>query len=46
MMIHKITPSEITITWKRFETQLNEPRNHNSIKVPKFFKQTNKKRLS
>ncbi len=46
MMIHKITPSvENNYGLKRLDTQLNEPTNQNSIKVPKVVKPTNKKIL-
>ena len=41
---HKIAPSVDYNQWlKRFDTQLNEPKNQNSIKVPKV--DTNKKTL-
>ena len=47
MIIHKITPIVYYIWWlKRKHTQLNEPTNQNSIKVPKVFKPSNKKRLN
>ena len=46
MMIHKITTSVDYNKWlKRLDTQLNQPTNQNSIKVPKVVKQTNKKTL-
>ena len=41
---NKITPSVGNPYWlKRFDTQLNEPTNLNSIKVPKIVKPRNKK---
>ena len=47
MIIHKITPIVYYIWWlKRKHTQLNEPTNQNSIKVPKVVKPSNKKRLN
>ena len=45
-MIHKILPSLDYNKWlKRLNTQLNEPINPNSIKVPKGVDPTNKKAL-
>ena len=43
-MINKITYF-VNINWwlKRLDTQINEPTNQNSIKVPKIVKPTNKK---
>ena len=43
MMIFKITPS-VDYTWwlKRLYTQLNEPINQNSVKVPKVVEPMNK----
>ena len=39
MLIHKITPSVVYSLWmRRLGTQLNEPTNQNSIKVPKVVK--------
>ena len=47
MLILKITPFVDYKNWlKRFNTQLSEPTNQNSIKVPKVAKPTNKKTLS
>ena len=47
MMIHRITPSVDYNKWlKRMDTQLNEPTNKNSIKVPKVVKPINEKTLS
>ena len=44
MMKQKITPSADNNQWlKRFDTQLNESINKNSIKVPKVVKPTNRK---
>ena len=44
MMIQKLTPSvDYNQLLKRLDTQLNEPTNQNSIKVPKVGKLTNKK---
>ncbi len=40
-MIHKVTPS----IDNNLETRLHEPTNHDSKKVPKDFKPTNKKML-
>ena len=46
MILHKITPSVDNNSWlKRLNSQLNEPTNHNSIKVPKNVKPTNEKAL-
>ena len=46
MMIHKITPAlDNSLLLKRLDTQLYEPTNQNSIKVPKFVEPTNKKIL-
>ena len=40
MMIHIITPYVDYFNWlKRLETQLNEPTNQNSVKVPKVVSQ-------
>ena len=46
MMIDKITPF-VDNNWglKRFNTQINDPSNQNSLKVPKVIKTTNKKTL-
>ena len=44
MMKHKITPSILQITISGLK-QLNEPTYQNSIKVPKFVIETNKKTL-
>ena len=45
-MIHKINPAVDYNKWlRRLDTQLNEPNNQNSIKVPKVVKPTNKKTL-
>ena len=42
----QIIPSVVYCKWlKRLNTQLNEPTNLNSIKVPKVVKSTNKKLL-
>ena len=39
MRIHKIIPSvDLNYRLKRFDTQLNEPTNKNSFKVPKIVK--------
>ena len=43
LMFIKITPVDYTQWLKRLDTQLNEPTNQNSIKVPKVVKLTNKK---
>ena len=44
MMIFKITPPVDYYQWlNRLDTQLNEPPNQNSIKVPKLVKPKNKK---
>ena len=44
MMIHKIAPTVDYNLWlKRLDTQLNEPSNQDSIKVPKVVKPMNKK---
>ena len=46
MMTHKITPSVDYNLWlKRLDTQLNEPTNKDSIKVPKVINPTNKETL-
>ena len=46
MMIYKITPSVDYNWWlKRLDTQINEPTNQYSIKVPKIVKPMNKKTL-
>ena len=46
MMIHKIIPYLDYNQWlKRLETQLNEPTNQNSFKVPKVVKYLNKKTI-
>ena len=43
-MIHKIAPSvDYNQLLKRLDTQLNEPANQNSLKVPKVVKPMNKK---
>ncbi len=45
-MLHKITLSVYYNKWlKRLDTKLNKQININSIKVPKFVKQTNNKTL-
>ncbi len=44
MMIHIITPEDISQWCKRLDIQLNEKKNNqNSIKVSKVVKSTNKK---
>ena len=44
MIIHRISPSVDYNYWlKCLDTQFNEATHENSIKVPKVFKQTNKK---
>ena len=46
MMIHKISSSVDCNQWlKRLATQLNEPANQNTIKVPQVVKPTKKKTL-
>ena len=46
MMTNKITPSVDYKYWlKRWDTQLNEQTNQNSIKLPKVVRPTNKKTL-
>ena len=46
MMFHKIAPSVDYCKWlKRLGTQLNEPTNQSSLKMPKFVKPTNKKKV-
>ena len=46
MLIHKITPSVYYNEWlKRLNIQLNKQTNQNSLKVPKVFIPTNKKKL-
>ena len=45
-MIHKITPSvDDKLGLKRLDTQINEPSNQNSLKVPKIVEPTNKKTI-
>ena len=39
LMLHKITPSVDYNKWlKRLDTQINKPKNQNSIKIPKVVK--------
>ena len=46
IMLHKIKTSVDCNYWvKQLNTQLNEPTNQNSIKVPKVVRLTNKKTL-
>ena len=46
MMLHKITSSvNYNQLLKRFDTQINEPTNQNSTKVPKVVKVTKNKTL-
>ena len=43
MMIHKINPCvDYNYLLKRLNTELNEPTNQNSIKIPKVVETTNK----
>ena len=46
MVMHKITPFEDYNEWlNHLGTHFNEPTNHNSLKVLKVVKPTNKKTL-
>ena len=38
-------PSELQLVFENLDTQLNEPTNQNTLKVPKVVKPTNKKML-
>ena len=41
MYIAKINPSVDYNKWLHFDTQLNDPTNQNSMKIPKVVKPTN-----